>query len=108
MKIIVNNVLPPKGFLAINLFGIIFSKRELTSIERNHEAIHTAQMKELLYIGFYVWYVIEWVFNLFKWGDRKQAYRNISFEREAYKYQLNLTYLNSRKHYAFLINERNN
>ena len=106
MKIIVNNVLPPKGFLAINLFGIIFSKRELTSIERNHEA--TAQMKKLLYIGFYLWYVIEWVFNLFKWGDRKQAYRNISFEREAYKYQLNLTYLNSRKHYAFLINERNN
>jgi hypothetical protein len=38
MKIIVNNVLPPKGFLAINLFGIIFNKRELTSIERNHEA----------------------------------------------------------------------
>jgi hypothetical protein len=42
MKIIVNKILPPKGFLAINLFGIILSKRELTSIERNHEAIHTA------------------------------------------------------------------
>ena len=102
MKIIVNKILPPKGFLAINLFGIILSKRELTSIERNHEA--TAQMKELLYIGFYVWYAIEWVFNLFKYGNRMVAYRNISFERETYKYQL--TYLNSRKHYT--TNERNN
>jgi hypothetical protein len=43
-------------------------------------------MKELLYIGFYVWYVIEWVFNLFKYCDRMVAYRNISFEKEAYKY----------------------
>lgn len=106
MKIIVNKILPPKGFLAINLFGIIFSKRELTSIEKNHEAIHTAQMKELLYVGFYLWYVIEWIFNLFKYWDRMDAYRNISFEKEAYKYQLDLTYLNSRKHYAFLTNER--
>ena len=42
---------------------------------------HTAQMKEMLYIFFYLWYVVEWIIRLFMKGN---AYRNISFEREAY------------------------
>jgi uncharacterized membrane protein YozB (DUF420 family) len=42
MKTIVNNILPPNGFLAINLCGIVFCRRELSDIDKNHEAIHTA------------------------------------------------------------------
>ena len=102
MKIIVNKILPPKGFLAINLFGLIFSKRELTNVEKNHEAIHTAQMKELLYIGFYILYVLEWLQKLVVYDTTKDAYRNISFEKEAYAHQNDLDYLKDRKHYAFL------
>ena len=62
----------------------------------NHEAIHTAQMKEMLYVFFYLWYVLEWVVRLFMKGN---AYRNISFEREAYDNAKNMNYLNIRKHY---------
>ena len=56
-------------------------------------------MKEMLYTFFYVWYIIEWIVRLFMKGN---AYRNISFEREAYANQNNLSYLNTRKRYAWL------
>jgi len=85
MKIIVNKYLPFKGFIAINLFGVLFVreeyKDELSSRVLNHEAIHTKQMKEMLYVFFYLWYFVEWVAKLFVYG--RDAYRNISFEREA-------------------------
>lgn len=98
--VIVNKIIPPKGFLAINLFGLIFSKRELTDTEKNHEAIHTAQMRELLYIGFYILYVLEWLQKVIVYDTLKDAYRNLSFEKEAYKHQNDLEYLKTRKHFA--------
>lgn len=44
MKIIYNNVIPFKGFKAINLFGIVFVKNEckMNNIDINHEKIHSA------------------------------------------------------------------
>ena len=101
MKIIINNILPPKGFKCINLFGILFCRRQLNEIDINHETIHTKQMQELLYIFFYLWYVIEYLVKLIIYRNTKLAYRNISFEREAYQNQYNLDYLNNRKHYSW-------
>lgn len=99
MKIIYNNIIPFKGFKAINLFGIIFARKQLNQIDVNHENIHTAQMKELLYIGFYIWYLIEWILRLILVKDSIKAYKMISFEVEAYKEQDNLDYLRNRKHF---------
>lgn len=101
MKIIINNILPLKGFKCINLFGILFCRRVLNKIDINHETIHTKQMQELLYIFFYLWYVIEYLVKLIIYRNTKLAYRNISFEREAYQNQYNLDYLNNRKHYSW-------
>lgn len=105
MKIIENSIIPFKGFKAINICGILFVRKEsaskLTDIDINHEEIHTAQMKELLYIGFYIAYLFEWLFKvLFKYPFSHKAYKDISFEREAYKYQKDLDYLKTRKHYT--------
>lgn len=102
MKIIRNKIIPIKGFRAINLFGILFVRgnAEINDVVLNHERIHTAQMKEMLYIPFYVWYVIEWLIRLII--DRKTAYRSISFEKEAYQNQHNLSYLMDRKRFSFL------
>lgn len=100
MKIIYNNIIPFKGFLAINLFGVLFVRgtyRDLSATVLNHEKIHTVQMKELWYIPFYVIYLLEWVVRLFMSGN---AYRNISFEREAYDNEENMSYLTNRKRYA--------
>lgn len=101
MKIIRQNILPLKGFSAINLFGILFCKHNtrISDTLINHESIHTEQMKEMLYVPFYLWYVIEWLIKLFGKGN---AYKNISFEREAYANQYNLYYLKTRKRYSWV------
>lgn len=91
MKIIYNKIIPFPGFKCINLFGFLFTRSKLKERDINHEAIHTAQMKELLYIPFYIIYGIEAIFK---------KYKNISFEKEAYSNQENFEYLKNRKHYA--------
>lgn len=101
MKIIYNKYLPPKGFLAINLFGVLFVKNkdrgQLSQTTMNHEKIHSAQIKELLYIVFYVCYIVEWLFRFIQYRNAMKAYYNISFEREAYNNDSNLNYLKQRK-----------
>lgn len=89
------------SYLAICLFGFVFSIRPLNVSELNHEMIHAAQQKELLYIPFFIWYVIEWLVLLVKYRDRMEAYRNIRFEKEAYRHQHDLDYLKNRKHYRY-------
>lgn len=104
MKIIHNSVLPfGKRYAAINLFGVLFLKRSasVNDVLLNHESIHTSQMKELLYLPFYVVYVVEWVVRLFQCkGNGYQAYMSISFEKEAYKHQRDFNYLSARTKYA--------
>lgn len=114
MKIIRNNIIPCKGFTAINLFGVVFVRKEIRPQHNislrnwdtmlNHELIHTAQMKELLYIPFYLWYVLEWLIRFVMYRNAKKAYRNVSFEREAYDMQNNFGYIidKERKPYAFI------
>lgn len=81
MKVIYNKIIPFKGYKCINLFGILFVRKGCTMSESdyNHEAIHTKQMKELLYVPFYILYLLEWLYRLTQKGN---AYRNISFEKE--------------------------
>jgi len=45
-----------------------------------------------------LWYVVEWIIRLFLKGN---AYRNISFEREAYSNEKDLSYLDNRKIFAW-------
>lgn len=97
MKIIYNNIIPFPGFSAMNLFGIIFARKSAKPLKDStirHEAIHTAQMKDLLYIFFYLIYVLEWFVRLFMKGN---AYRNILFEKEAYDNQGYPDYLKTRR-----------
>jgi hypothetical protein len=104
MRIVRNNIIPIKGFKAINLFGILFVRKNanIDEVTLNHEAIHTAQMKELLYVFFYLWYIVEWIIKLFYYRNNDDVYRNISFEREAYDKQRYLNYLTTRKLFAFI------
>ena len=103
MKIIRNRILPfGKKYYAINLFGILFAKGPCGAITINHERIHTAQMKELIFIPFYIFYILEWLIRLLQYRNSFTAYRNISFEREAYANESNPDYLSKRKPYSFL------
>ena len=104
MKIIRNNIIPFRGYKAINLFGILFVRGDavISSTDINHEEIHTAQMKEMLYLFFYLWYVMEWLVRLIQFRDAKKAYRAISFEREAYANERDMGYLQGRKLWAWV------
>lgn len=100
MKIIYNRWIPFKGFLAINLFGVMFVRGKAADVTPrliNHERIHTAQMRELGYVPFYIIYFLEWLYRLTRNGN---AYRNISFEREAYANDGNPDYLRTRRKHA--------
>ncbi|MBR5171092.1 MAG: hypothetical protein IKW85_11065 [Muribaculaceae bacterium] len=100
MKIIRTSILPFKGYNAINLLGVLFVHHGVYLSEElmNHERIHTAQQREMLFVFFYLFYLVEWLVRLLMRGN---AYRNISFEREAYANQRNLNYLKHRQHYAW-------
>lgn len=99
MKVIYNKAIPFKGYKCVNLFGVLFVREGCTmsATDYNHEAIHTAQMKELLYVPFYLLYVLEWLYRLVRLRNMKAAYRAISFEREAYAHEGEADYLNTRK-----------
>lgn len=100
MKIVRSKYIPLRGFCAINLLGILFVHPGVYLSQEliNHERIHTAQLLEMGIIGFYLWYVAEWLVRLPRRGN---AYRNISMEREAYDNQRDMTYLKRRRHYAW-------
>lgn len=102
MRIIRNNLIPFPGFKAINLFGVLFVRgnASLTDADLNHERIHTAQMRELLFAGFYICYLAEWLKWLCRGKSSIEAYRAISFEEEAYSHQNDLSYLENRKPFA--------
>ena len=83
-------------------FGIYFKYDRYLFNKRlvNHESIHWQQQMEMLIIFFYLWYFIEWIIRLFtNFGN---AYRSISFEREAYANDTNKEYLKTRKPFSWL------
>ena len=50
----------------------------------HHEWIHVKQIQEEGFFRFYLSYIFQIFFNLFRYGNLKKAYKNISYEKEAY------------------------
>jgi len=122
----------PIAGITLAPFGIYIREKYLTNVRTvNHEKIHWAQQMEMIVAGaiiaaitagilllfgvfswwlllllafpflfFYLWYVIEWFIRIFTNGS--EAYKSLSFEREAYTNDDNLGYLEIRKHFAQL------
>lgn len=111
MKITTNKYIPFKGFVALTLFNLIIVRKELEHVFIrkkdlivNHESIHVAQMRDFckwLPIGgtiFYILYLFEWLYKvLFKFPFSHKAYKDVSFEKEAYANEDNLAYINTRR-----------
>jgi hypothetical protein len=105
MFLLVSRYLVPKGYSGITVFPfVIIRERTLGRDEvlLNHEKIHIRQQAELLIAFFFIWYVTEYVFRWIKYRNRYQAYRNISFEREAYSNEKDRNYLKLRPFLKFL------
>lgn len=67
-----------------------------------HEKIHHRQQLELLLVFFYLWYALNYFYNLLKYRNHYKAYKEIIFEREAFAKDEEENYLQKRKWWAFL------
>lgn len=128
MKKVYNIFIPFKGFMAITIWPFIFvrleHKRNFNKVDENHENIHGEQQKEMFPIGialavvlflfgcgwwsilaaplFFWWYFVEWVVRIPLNGfDTRKAYRMISFEHEAFFFEVDLDYLSRRTHFLW-------
>ena len=114
MKVIYSNFIPFKGFVAMTIYPFIFVRKEYKDVFTKevelHEAVHGVQQLETFWFGFFLWYIIEWLIRVLfsKYSFSHKAYRNISFEREAYSHQTEENYIENRKHYIWLLNMFNN
>ena len=107
MKIVKNHIIPFGTFVAITFGPWIFTRREeLSDVTVNHEAIHWAQQKETLIVGFFILYGVMFLWELVRctfdplranhadgrhrplW---KRAYRSVAFEQEAYAHEADIS-----------------
>jgi hypothetical protein len=103
--LIVNKYVLGKSFKGVSLWPFVILKNKNLKEDVNfinHEKIHLRQQIELLIIPFYIWYLAEYLLRLIHYKDRFLAYKNISFEREAYSQEMKENYLHERKFWAFL------
>lgn len=105
MFLIVTKYLIPKGYRGLTVFPFVFVKHRLDKVNNvliNHERIHLLQQLEMLIVPFFIWYDLEFFVRLVQFKKWDLAYRNISFEREAYANEKDLNYLKSRSFFKFL------
>ncbi len=93
----------PAAAMALYPF-ILIKKKEYRHdpVLINHEKIHHKQQLELLIVVFYLFYVANYLFNIIKYGAHKKAYLHIAFEKEAYRNERHLKYIDCRKPFAWL------
>jgi len=92
-----------RKFSALTIYPFIFvrhANHKTDYVLINHEKIHIRQQKELLWFGFFVLYLLEYLIKLLYYRNSFLAYQNISFEREAYQNEDCLDYLTSRKMFS--------
>ncbi len=103
--ILISKYLVPKGYTGVAIYPFVllkYHRLKSDAVLINHERIHLRQQVELLVIPFYIIYMLEFVLRLVQYRAWKKAYINISFERECYKNEENLDYLQTRKFWQFL------
>ena len=121
-----NNIIPFKGYKAMAVWPFLFIRKGAVVSEKliNHESIHGAQQRELLFVGavltcilgmigcswwslfalplFYYWYGVEWLVKWAIYRDTDKAYKNIGFENEAYGHEGDMDYLRERRLFDFV------
>ena len=103
--IVFSKYIVPKGYLGITIFPFVILRHnslKQDSVLINHERIHLKQQLELLVLPFFIIYSFEFLIRLFQFKSWHLAYRNISFEREAYTNEKDLDYLKSRSFWNFI------
>ncbi len=94
------------GVLGLALFPFIIIRRDIPAGEYRdriirHEKIHLRQQLELLILPFYIWYLLEYCAGRLRGKNHYRAIIDISFEKEADAQMDDMSYLHTRKHFAF-------
>lgn len=98
-------VVPSLNVNGMALFPFILISREADrhdAVLINHERIHLRQQAELLVLPFYILYLLNYLVNRLRYKGHHQAYLNICFEREAYRKERDVGYLERRKWYSWV------
>jgi len=98
VKLILSPILGDFSAISLCPLGIYIEKYDKYIV--NHERIHWRQQIEMLILPFYMWYLTE-LFIKRIYMNKRDAYLSLSFEKEAFKNQNNLDYLNKRKPYSW-------
>lgn len=95
--------LAPIEINAITLGFVVFARGELSDTTKRHETIHYRQYLELLFIGFLILYIYDFLYAAIikRKGFSREAYLSIRFEQEAWDCDEYINYLEIRKHYAW-------
>ncbi len=94
-----------RRFNAIALYPFVIIKNGQLANNKElllHERIHLRQQIELLILPFYILYLSEFIIRFLFTFNAAWAYRNLSFEREAYRNMNNHDYFKDRKFWAWL------
>ncbi len=93
-----------RNYIAITIYPFIIINKNYRGnlVLVNHEKIHSKQQVELFWLFFFIWYIVEFIVRYIQYKNWYLAYKNISFEREAYQNEKKLTYLLSRKKFSFI------
>lgn len=105
MIVFVFKYLIPKQFRGITIYPFVFLSNEKDKTNKvlvYHERIHIRQQLEMLVFVFFIWYGVEFFFRYLSCKDWMVAYKNISFEKEAYENEKDLNYLKKRSFWSFL------
>lgn len=71
---------------------VLFASKDPDEHLRNHERIHVEQIKRDGVLRFYSQYLLEYFLLRLKKMNHDQAYRNISYEKEAYSHHNKIQY----------------
>lgn len=127
---IVNRLIPLKAYTALTQWPLLFIRKENEGLfdktAERHENIHAWQQIEVMLVcftllalmawvgwlswwwlftsplGFDLFYGIEYLVRLLLYRDKMEAYRNVSFEQEAYLRHHDPDYLSYRKCFAWM------
>ncbi len=93
------------NYVGLSVWPFIILKEDALKSDTvliNHEKIHLKQQLELLVVPFYILYLTEWLLRSLFYLDFYKGYQNISFEREAYYNEHDLSYPQQRRWFSFI------
>lgn len=98
----VNRFIFGRRIIGMTIFPFIFMRKDsVNPVVINHESIHIRQQLETLIIGFYLMYLLFWIWNTITPIIPGGSYYRIPFEKEAYSNENNQNYLKTRKPFAW-------